>query len=136
VSAPDVPAPAGTSFPVVEPPTAPDRPRSVRSRAGWPAAVLLLVGAGCLVAMVPLFRLGIAPHAFPSYVRGDPSYQVQRYSAPWVGGGVALGGVGLVCWAAAAGLLVQRRRVAPALPPAVLSDGGLAPRPSEAAREY
>lgn len=136
MSIPDAPAPPGTSFPVVDPHAVPDRRRSGRTRAGRPVVVLLFVGAACLVAMIPLFRQGIAPHAFPSYVQGDPSYQVQRYSAPWTGGGVAVGGIGLVCWAAAAALLVQRRQVSPAPRPAAPSEDGLAPRPTEAADEY
>jgi hypothetical protein len=147
VSTPDVPAPAGASFPVVARPVAPDLPR----RPTWHAVALIVVGAACLIAMVPTFRHGVATHAFPSYVQGDPAYEVRRYSAPWVGGAVALGGVGLVCWAVAVGLLMRaRRRPVAASRPAALRpaaalgntvstdslDTGLAPRPTEAAREY
>jgi hypothetical protein len=109
-------------------------------RRAWVPVLLLVLGAVCLAVMVPLFRHGIASHAFPSYVQGDPSYEVRRYSAPWIAGAVALGGLGLICWSVAGGLLVRARR-SPApvtLSTPAFADGpsGLAPRPTEAAREY
>ena len=159
MSVPDVPAPAGTSFPAVSPPPTAASTATAASVPRWPVVVLVVAGAVCLIAMVPLFRHGVVAHAFPSYVENDPSYAVQRWSAPWVGGALAVGGSGLVCWAIAGGLLSRgrRHRVATrsaavnalsATPPAVSTVPavstlpavgempGLAPRPTEAAREY
>lgn len=143
MSTPDVPAPAGASFP----PAPAVVPVAVRRTPVWVPAALTVLGAACLIAMVPLFRHGVVDHAFPSYVRGDPAYEVRRYSAPWIAGAVALGGVGIVCWAVAAGLLRPGRRTAVDAVPHPIANrpdpvddvadrDGLAPRPTEAAREY
>ena len=134
MSSPDVPALSGTSFPAgpAAPPAATVPPAR---RRPWLPPLLVLLGVVCLVAAVPLFRHGVGAHAFPSYVQGDPSYEVRRYSAPWIAGGVALGGLGLIGCTVAAQLSVaarRRRTVVPAVP----VDPGLAPRPTEAAREY
>lgn len=143
MSAPHVPAPVGPSTPFA-PATAPvsDRSSVNGGRAGWAPVVLVVVGAACLVVMVPLFRHGVVNHPFPSYVQNDPPYSVARWSAPWVGGAVALGGVGLVCWLLAVIRLsaLRRRPSRPAGAERPIVDvsepSGLAPRPTEAAREY
>ncbi len=136
----DVPAPAGTSLPAVAAPTS---AAATGSAQRWPVVVLLVLGAICMVAVVPLFRNGVVTHAFPSYIRDDPAYTVQRWSAPWVGGALAVGGLGVTCWAIAGGLLARARRP-PATRPAPVGtvvtgttdSAGLAPRPTEAAHEY
>ena len=137
MSSPDVPALAGASFPTGPAATSVVPVPPVRRRR-WLPPLLIVVGLVCLVVAVPVFRHAIGAHAFPSYVQGDPSYEVRRYSAPWIAGGVALGGLGLIGWTVAAQLLTAARRrpaVVPDAPTAPL-DPGLAPRPTEAAREF
>ncbi|MEO5832819.1 MAG: hypothetical protein ABIR83_05535 [Nakamurella sp.] len=113
-----------------------------RARPAWTPALLVVIGTACLVAAVPVFRNGVVDHAFPSYVQNDPSYSVARWSAPWVGGAVALGGIGLLCWLLAVGQVRSlRRRPAPVAPGGprivdVSEPSGLAPRPTQAASEY
>ncbi len=126
MSTPDVPAPAGAA-PAPPAVTAPPAAPTPRRRPRLPP-LLVVLGVLCLIVAVPVFRHGIGAHAFPSY-------EVRRYSAPWIAGGLALGGLGLVAVAVAVTLiLAARRRPAPA--PAVAVDPGLAPRPTEAAREF
>lgn len=111
-------------------------------RAVWTPALLVVLGTACLVAVVPVFRHGVVDHAFPSYVQNDPSYSVARWSAPWVGAAVALGGIGLLCWLLAVGRVRSlRRRPAPVAAEGrpivdVSEPSGLTPRPTEAASEY
>lgn len=129
MSNPDVPTPVGTSNGPVT--TAPRRAR-------WLPAVLIVVGVGCLIAAVPLFRHGVVTHAFPSYVQNDPSYEVARWSAPWIAGSLALGGVGVLSLLIAGGRLLSRPPRVPVVhrPADVSQPSGLEPRPTEAAREY
>lgn len=139
MSSPDVPAPAGASHLLPSAGSADTVRRTpVRRRRVLPVVALAVVGIACLVAVVPLYRHGVVAHPFPSYVQGDPVYEVRRYSAPWIGSAVALGGIGLVCWTVAVTLLRGRRPAAAAPAPVPLEtfEPGLAPRPTEAAREF
>ena len=70
--------------------------------------VLLVVAALCLAAVVPIYRNGIEASPFPSYVAGNPMYQVERYSAPWIAGAIGLAGLAVLLLLVAAGPLFER----------------------------
>ncbi len=140
--APDVPAVAGaSSAPQTTSPPASGR-QPAAAPTGWSVVLLVLLGTACLIAVVPTYRHGVATHLFPSYVRDDPDYLVQRFSAPWIAGSLALGGAGLICWWVAVGRLLAFRRPAVAVvaPVGRTADPdertGASPRTTEAAREY
>jgi hypothetical protein len=98
-----VPAvPAGT---VTDEPARPDS----SARRWWPVAVLVLIAVGSAVAAAPVFRHGIVASPFPSYIDGEPPYEVLRYSAPWIAGGMALGGLAVLLLVIAVDLTVRRR---------------------------
>ena len=71
--------------------------------------LLLVVAAGSAVAAAPVYLHGIAAHPFPSYIDGEPPYEVDRYSAPWIAGGLALGGLAVLLLVVAVDLAVHRR---------------------------
>jgi len=75
----------------------------------WLVVLLLVVAAGSAVAAAPVYLHGIAAHPFPSYIDGEPPYQVDRYSAPWIAGGLALGGLAVLLLVVAVDLAVHRR---------------------------
>ena len=78
---------------------------------------MLVIAVGCAVAAAPVYRHGIAPNPFPSYLPGDASYQVSRYSAPWIAGGIGLAGLAVIL------LIVSIGRLLPT-GPAVEGDHG------------
>jgi hypothetical protein len=51
------------------------------------AATLAVVS---LVLAVPVYRHGVIPGRFPSWVAGAADYTVERYSGPWVTGAFGL----------------------------------------------
>lgn len=72
------------------------------------AVVELVIAAVCVVVAVPIYRHGIMPHPFPSYVPGDQPYQVERYSGPWIAGAIALAGFAGILMVLGIGRLVRR----------------------------
>jgi Na+/proline symporter len=92
-------------------PAAPAAPASRRRRFWLVAAAELVIAAVCVVAAIPIYRHGIMPHPFPSYVPGDQPYQVERYSAPWIAGAIALAGLAGILLILSIGRLVRRPAV-------------------------
>lgn len=80
-------------------------------RRWLPVVILLVVGVACLIAVVPLYRHGVDDHAFPSYVEGGSPYEVRRYTAPWIAGALALGGLGIIMCILAIARVVTTRGV-------------------------
>ncbi len=81
---------------------------AARERPWVVTVVLLAAAAFAAVFAVLLFDKGAVPHPFPSYVEGEPAYEVVRYSGPWIAGGIALGGVAALLLVAAIKRLLRR----------------------------
>jgi Na+/proline symporter len=90
------------------------------SRRWVSVAVMLAVALACAIATVPVYRHGIAPSPFPSYVPGDAAYQVQRYSAPWIAGAIGLAGLAVILLTVSLGPLLFTRR---SVPPSLIGSG-------------
>ena len=90
-------------------------------RTTGPTAVVLvlLLGVACVVAGIVLYRHGIVANPFPSYVDKEPAYAVVRYSAPWIAGGLAIAGLGVLLILAAVAMLgpAIRQSATPRVPP-------------------
>lgn len=82
----------------------PDRPRTVVT------AVLAVLGVGCAVAAGPVYRIGVVPGTFPSYVPGAAPYQVDRFAGPWVAAGLLLAAAALVVLIVVIARLARVRR--------------------------
>jgi hypothetical protein len=102
-------SPAGALAPGAWVPPAEPAPFRSTAPRWWANAVIVVVAVGCAVAAVPVYRHGIAANPFPSYVQGDPSYQIDHYSAPWIAGGICLAGLAAILLIVTVGRLWQGR---------------------------